>query len=1111
MNAIRLRKPPHPRRLRFPHTIAAFVALLALYLGAQAALVEFQVAPQPAADALLAFSKITRIEVLFSFDDLRRRQSPGVSGRLEPDAALDRLLEGTGFAAHRNGRGKFVVTATGQPIGSVQGRLLAPDGTAAAGVRVGLAGTHVVTVTDASGHFTLNGIAPGSYEVVAGGGAYQPLHIEGVAVAGNKVLQLEPHTMQTLEDPARLEPFIVQAKSTRMRPLDGAGPDLATRRPTGNLDLPRSVNGPLPYEIYDREEIGRSGAVVLNDFLRRVVLESAAGPADILSSAGSPLIGSINLSLRGYAPNETVVLVNGRRLPEILTSGQGAQVLPPDVNFIPLSLVQQIEVLPTSASALYSGNPVGGVINIVLRPDVAATEVTTTYSNSLGGYDAPQSSVSLQHAMNLLSGRLRIRLNANFTQNVPPTEAELGLRRAHDRTDPSATAALFRATPNIRSADGSPLFGPGTSAFTSVAPGAEGGGGLAAFAGRAGLRNLDLFDSQSGWADSAASVDSPYGLRQKSAAWFGSFTLQATPWLDVGIDGIYSNTVSNPGLPVLPGTLHLDASSPFNPFGRDVIVTLNESAPLLGTDYSESRIGFTSAVAGLVLKLPANWRVSADGQVAHNEVKVRRLDGADADRWQELVDRGVYNPLRDTQVSGPPPEFYDEVLVYRGGRDTQLKIGSYDTLDAAIRVSNQALPLPTGQGAVVGGVDYRRNHLASYAEQRTFGDGTPIGDPGEWSGRTLQRYSFFGELQAPLLPARWRPRWLRNIESDIAVRYVAADTSKEANVAPTYSAKLDFAGGFSLRGSFTASSRFPTPQLSREVSAPSGTGGGPSQSGITDPMRGGESYQVATDDAFIPNINTESAATQTAGIVFQRGDIHRIRASLDFVDTRKQDEILWLEPQDLVNVEPLFPDRVQRASAAPGDPYGIGRITLVRPGSVNASWRHSQNWNATLDYNWVECAGGTLDVHARLVYFQSYQLQFFADEPVVDELRHPDVKAPGILKYRATFGAGWSNPRFGFGIDGQYFHSRVLPQAEWASQGGRTIDPFWQYDAYIQSDLDRWLTRRFAHRGLRAQLRVNNVFGADFPDYANDAFSSGVQAYSDWRGRTYTLSLTATF
>ncbi|HUL53449.1 MAG TPA: hypothetical protein VLT83_08585, partial [Opitutaceae bacterium] len=62
-----------------------------------------------------------------------------------------------------------------------------------------------------------------------------------------------------------------------------------------------------------------------------------------------------------------------------------------------------------------------------------------------------------------------------------------------------------------------------------------------------------------------------------------------------------------------------------------------------------------------------------------------------------------------------------------------------------------------------------------------------------------------------------------------------------------------------------------------------------------------------------------------------------------------------------------------------------------------------------------------------------------------------------------------------------------------------------------QGDVGRWLPWKSSRFGLRGQLRVNNVFGAHLPRYANDPSGAGVQPYGDWRGRTYSVSLTATF
>lgn len=1100
-----------PRLPLFP-LLAACGFLLAA--AGRAAPVDFNLPAQSAPEALLAFSQQAGVEVLFSSDDLRTVTTGAVVGRHEPEDALIRLLRNTGFAARRRPTGKFVVTRATPPTGAVKGRVLAPAGGPARGITVAALGTRLSTRSNSEGDFTLAGMPPGRHELIVTGEGYQPVQVEDVEIEAGQLSWLPTQQLKPAGATELLEPFIVQGRSVRMRPLDDSAALLGPRYATGNLDLPRSANDALPYTIYPREQITRSGVVALNEFLQRVVLEGDAATRPPEQSGSFDLnqgfAGSSNLKLRGYTENETVILINGRRLPEIQTSV--TSTMPADVNFIPLSLIQQVEVLPASASALYTGNPVGGVINIVLRPDVTATEINTTYTNTAGGYDSPQSSFSLQHGQSLLDGALRLRFNAVFASASPPTESELGLRRAHNATRPPVSDPVFRATPNVRSADDSPLFGPGTASFTSVAPGADGTGGLAAFAGRAGQRSLDLFDSPGGMSASLIGADSPYGRRQRRAAYFASLTYDPRPWLQLGVDATRSSTVLNRGLDVLSAELTLPATSPLNPFGRAVLVALNETAPRLGDNYGEARIDFTSGVAGLLLRLPAEWRVSLDAQYARNVVQYRGLAGVDPGRWQELVDQGRYHPLRDTQLAGPPPEFYERALVFRGGRDRFVTLGDYDTLDAAARVTNQSLGLPFGRSALIAGADYRRLHLADYREEAVYADGSPADTPTERTGRTLERYSFFGELQTPLLPARRLPRWLRSLEGDFAARFVASANANEVNIAPTFGLKAGFAGGLTFRASFTNSNRFPTPQLSKAVSGPSGPGG-LNQETINDPLRQ-ESYSVEVNEAVDPGLPPEDAITQTAGLIFEHGDVHRFRASLDFVDTRKTNEIIFLGPTELMNAEALFPDRVLRATPAPGDPHPVGRITRLLTGSVNASARHSQNWTAAMEYAWTGLAGGTLELRGRLLYFQRYENRLFANSPVVDQLDNPDGitgNTAGLLRYRADFNANWSNRRFGFGLDGQYYHSRILPVLERVAQGGDRIKPYWQFDAYAQVDLARWLPWQGENRGLRAQVRVNNLSGFDYPKYVNEGAGAGVQPYGDWRGRTYSLSLTATF
>jgi outer membrane receptor protein involved in Fe transport len=369
----------------------------------------------------------------------------------------------------------------------------------------------------------------------------------------------------------------------------------------GNLDLDRSADDALPYAILDRSRIVSSGALNLNDFLRRELLQSdAAGQSPDQVGAQSLFYGgSTNLNLRGYGADETLILVNGRPLPQMLSGGlnggSAGTTRQPDVNLIPLSLVERVEVLPISASAIYSGEPVGGVINIVLRPVENVTELTASYSNALHRYDAPQSDWSLLHGETLLGGKLQLRLDVDFTRTVPPTETELGYIGAKIKRDPNLDGSyLFRATPNLTTilpADSNVLpglFGPGTPATASVAPGADGSGGLAALAARAGIQNTALFRTPGGMANSPDSLNYSYGREEKNSEYFFSASYDVNPQLQIAWDGLYSKVVSHNGYNIFNQTLTLHAGTPLDPFPQDVQVLLNETAPKLGENYSEA-------------------------------------------------------------------------------------------------------------------------------------------------------------------------------------------------------------------------------------------------------------------------------------------------------------------------------------------------------------------------------------------------------------------------------------------------------------------------------------------------------------------------------------------
>jgi hypothetical protein len=187
----------------------------------------------------------------------------------------------------------------------------------------------------------------------------------------------------------------------------------------------------------------------------------------------------------------------------------------------------------------------------------------------------------------------------------------------------------------------------------------------------------------------------------------------------------------------------------------------------------------------------------------------------------------------------------------------------------------------------------------------------------------------------------------------------------------------------------------------------------------------------------------------------------------------------------------------------------VGLVTFIQTGNINLAWRHSQNWTTSLDYAWNHCVGGTLSLYARWAYFQSFRREVVPGAPIVDELNAPDTSGLNLVKNRVNFGADWSNTHYGFGFDGQYFSPRVLPNLLWPDQGSDHIDSYLPYGAYLKGDVLHLFGLKKSRQRLTAQVRVDNLFSASLPKFPDNPSGSGVEPYGDWRGRVYSLSVTA--
>ena len=118
----------------------------------------------------------------------------------------------------------------------------------------------------------------------------------------------------------------------------------------------------LPVTVITRDAIEKSGAVNVEDILRRLSVNSAQ-LSDSTQGAG---YATSNANLRGLGANSTLVLLNGRRMAGHPFGSIGGSVAV-DLNSIPFAAIDRIEVLRDGASAVYGTDAVAGVINFLTR------------------------------------------------------------------------------------------------------------------------------------------------------------------------------------------------------------------------------------------------------------------------------------------------------------------------------------------------------------------------------------------------------------------------------------------------------------------------------------------------------------------------------------------------------------------------------------------------------------------------------------------------------------------------------------------------------------------------------------------------------------------------
>ena len=146
---------------------------------------------------------------------------------------------------------------------------------------------------------------------------------------------------------------------------------------TGSNIPTAEETGPNPVDTYRPADIEKLGIRNATDLTTFIPQEAGGTVNQNIANGGD---GTVQLNLRGLLPKETLILVDGKRIAQASLFGGY------DIQLIPFSMIDHIDILKDGASAVYGADAVAGVVNFFLIHKFRGLEIGGSYGNTnMGG------------------------------------------------------------------------------------------------------------------------------------------------------------------------------------------------------------------------------------------------------------------------------------------------------------------------------------------------------------------------------------------------------------------------------------------------------------------------------------------------------------------------------------------------------------------------------------------------------------------------------------------------------------------------------------------------------------------------------------------------------
>jgi iron complex outermembrane receptor protein len=914
---------------------------------------------------------------------------------------------------------------------------------------------------------------------------------------------------------------------------------------TGSRIRRNPLDQESPIVFIDQSDIQKTGLNSINDVLQR--LPSSGGGLNAGNNTsgniGSPPDGSgvgagaAEIDLRYLGSRRVLVLVDGLRY----VNGASASGVPgaTDLNSIPASAIERVEVLQDGASAIYGSDAIAGVVNIITKRNQQGFDASVQLGKYLDEGDGFTQNYQLSWG-NGANGPLQVVIGANFVKADGVVAGDRAISRF---ANPYATScaeggcSTFAETGRfVVLQDPSLPFDPGCTdpdTCDPVIPATNPFKNLTLNKPSTGQPNYPADFKDFGLADQFNFA--PFNFLEtpnKRIGVFGNLKYEISPNVNFSTKAIYNHrTSANQAAPLPLGigpdvgngnlldTITVSATNPFNPFGVDLVPGENyrqirRRLTEIGLRRYFQKVDTTYGVAtldGSFKFLAGDWYWDVNGIYGRNKAKQTFLGNINAAKLQQAL-----GPVAQCTAPCVPFNYFGTVGSVTQEMLDWIGFDEHDsseqkTWDATANISGKLFRLPGGDLGLAAGVEYR-DLKGRYDPDPVIAAGLGADIPSQPTKGGYHVKEAYAELNAPLLKDL---PMAELVELTGAVRFSDYSTSGShttfkagANWIPVHGLRFraNWAQGFrapSIGELFGSQSRFdasiddPCSILSERdrnfnndaaVHANCVAQGAPNGSD-TQPTD-----QLSVITGGNEGLKPETSKSWVIGGVFSPDFIPRFSVEANWYDIKVNGAIQAMPPQSTLlacvyQAEPIACSNVKRSNS--------GNVTQIIGTLQNIAGIKTRGWDLNFAYRTAQASWGRLGFTWNNTFLRKFDVITPTDTGTSVEHRvGTEIGSPaaGYPKWRSLGMIDWDGNSFGATLTGRY----MSKLREVNAAGTPIMKSIFYTDAQI-----RWNPGFMSLKSLGLAAGVNNLFNVHTPGCVSCDINNLDQTLYNTPGRYY--------